>query len=505
MMKKRYYKYISIVLLGLFGIVFSKCDIVPEEVEISDEYKQIMEYIEDDSLNYGQFFEISEKVGLTGILSTRGPFTLFLPNDSAFYDYYALKGKNSYNDFTDDELIILLRNHVVPSEITTSDIGLGSLNERNAIGDYLVSEFRVSDIVINKNSSIIKRDIMVANGVIHKIDQVIDPVTEGSYSTLNKLDDFSIFTEALELAGLSDTLDKVEIPYGLGTARVRYTILAVSDSVYQENGINTVQDLVAEFDDGVGSLTDLDNGFYKYMVYHCLENTYYLSTFEEDIYYVISRENYVFIEYADIFSINPNAEDSIVTTFIDYQSNIPAKNGVIHGITQIMPSKDPEKKEYNFDTTAFPEFMKMDIYEEGGVTNFYDGENGFANIKWTGDYLQYWKKFQGTGFINDDCIIMSDGYWTLDITLPRIARGKYNVYGYFKTGTNRANVVFYIDGKKTENIIELNGPQSYVTEFITQVNWEKTENHLVTVKTVYPGIIMWDRLTFIPPEIDENN
>lgn len=505
--KSKIHTNVSWLLLGLLSIVCVQCDITPDPVEVPMEVAemQIMQYLESDSSRFYEFQMITESVNLSGILSTRGPFTLFLPDNDALLAYYDLKGKNSYTDFTPEELTDIVRYHIIAAEIATSDIQLGALSERNALGDYLVSEFDESDIVINKESYITDRDIYVANGVIHEIDKVIDPVVDGSYSVIEKHNEFSIFTAGLELSGLKDTLDLVDIPYGLTTARVRYTILAVPDSIYKENGINSINDLVSQFDDGVGSLTDLDNGFFKYIDYHILENTYYLSSIETGVYFIASRNNYLYLEVGSEFLINPIDSAEFITTFIDKHSNIPTKNGVIHGINQVLPATDPEPQEFIFDTNAFPEFQKLDIYETGGVRNFYDNETGFAKIKWTGDYLQYWKKFQGTGFVNDDCITMSEGFWELEITMPKVARGTYNVYGYFKKGSNRANVIFYIDDDVKSEVIELNGPQEYVSEYIGQVTWDKTEEHVVRVKTVYPGVIMWDRLNFIPPEIDPNN
>ncbi|MDA3928855.1 MAG: fasciclin domain-containing protein [Prolixibacteraceae bacterium] len=492
--------YLKILLIGVLGFLLVQCNKEPDEVEIPDELKQIMQYIADDSVSYSEFYELALETNLSGILSTRGPFTLFLPDNEAFKAYYKEKGKNSYLDFTKEELSDLMRNHIISAQISTSDMGLGSLSEKNALGDYLVSELPGTEIVINKRSYITDRDIIVANGIVHRIDNVIDPVTKGIFTTIKELEEYSIFSEALKIAGLSDTLDIVQIPYGQGIARVRYTILAVPDSVFNANGIFNVNDLIDKYNNQVGELDETDNGFHDYMEYHCLENTFYMSNIEDGLYYIISRNNYIYFEVGSEFSINSSETDSIYTTLIEKYSNIPSKNGVIHGINQLLPPQNPEPMEYQFDTTTFPEFQELEGYAESGtVRNFYDGENGFANIKWTGDYLQYWCKAQGTGFINEDCLVMSEGYWTLEVTLPRIARGHYEVTGYFKKGGNRANIVFYIDGVKIDKVIELNGYDGpFVDEKICDVNWTTTQEHVVKLVTVYPGTIMWDRLTFKP-------
>jgi len=247
--------HLGLIFLGLLSLILIQCKEPVETWEKKQDELQIMEYLEADSAkNFSEFINISEKIGISGILSTRGPFTLFLPDNKAFFAYYESKGKSSYNDFTDDELALIIRYHVVAAEISTNNFGLGSLSEKNAAGDYLVTEFDGSDIIMNKHAKIVDRDIYVANGIIHRIDKVIDPVTEGTYSTIKKLDIFSIFTKGFELAGLSDTLDINDVPYGQTKARVRYTILAVPDSVFKANGIFSVEDLVARYNNGVGNI-----------------------------------------------------------------------------------------------------------------------------------------------------------------------------------------------------------------------------------------------------------
>lgn len=503
-MKRAYFKINRwLIFLIIVSQILVKCNYGVVEWEINTEQLQMIEFIGKDSVNYSEFIQIANYVNMSGVLSTRGPFTLFLPDNDAWQAYYLSKDKSSYRDFSTQELSMVVRNHVLSAVVYTNDIGLGSLSEKNAIGDFLVSEFDGSEIVINKHSYITNRDIKVANGLIHKVDKVIDPVMTGTYATIKELEQFSIFTKGLEMAGLSDTLDIIEIPYGNGTARVRYSILAVPDSVFIANQIYSANDLVERFDNGKGDITQAGNGFYDYMEYHCLEGTFYMSDIEDEVYYTISRTNFLNMSVKTDFLINSADGDSIITSFIQLYSNIPTKNGVIHGITQLLPAQKSVPQTHIVDITALPEFMDLEIYTTDGTKNFYDGENGIAKIKWVGDYLQYWRKAQGTGFINEDCITMSEGYWTLEVTLPKIASGKYSVYGYFKKGYNRANIVFYFDGVKIDKMFDFNtivDDVVFVDEYLCDVDWPTTQEHVVKLKTVYPGVIMWDRLTFIPIE-----
>ena len=131
----------GLIFLGLFSILLVQCKQEPDVWKPEQDELQIMEYIKGDSANvYSDFLAMAQKVGMDAILSTRGPFTLFLPDDDAFQAYFESKGKSSYTDFTDEEITHILRNHVVAAEIKTSDIGLGALSEKNALGDYLISD-----------------------------------------------------------------------------------------------------------------------------------------------------------------------------------------------------------------------------------------------------------------------------------------------------------------------------------------------------------------------------
>lgn len=484
------------LMLVFLAVPLTMCDEEVEEWTPEVNELQITEYLESNLDNYSEFYAALKRAKLNHLLNARGPYTLFLPDNEAMIAYYKEKGGSSLDDFNDDFVTRLVRNHLLAIEILTSDIQLGSLLDTNAIGDYLVSEFRGSDIIINKHSTITDRDILAANGVIHVIDKAIDPVIKSVYEILTEDPGYTIFNKGIEMTGLKDTLNKITIPYGMREARCRYSILAVPDTVYAQEGINSIDDLIATFDDGNGGYTSMENGFYKYMVYHCIEGTFYLSDFESSIYYVISRENYINMTVGNEFKINENTLTEEYTGFSYDQSNIPCKNGVIHCIDGILPDVQPVLKPYLFQVTDFPDLKSQDCYLTE-IRNFTDGENGFANIKWNGDYMQYYYKGDQS-YMDHDCLSMVDGYWWLEIRLPKISKGKYLISGNFKKGPNRANVVPYIDGEKIDVIVELNGSYGYEVIPITEVEWTETEEHTFRFSTIYPGIIYWDYLLFTP-------
>jgi uncharacterized surface protein with fasciclin (FAS1) repeats len=491
----------GIGLLMVFIILITQCDeeaIIPPPNEIE---LQMMEYIEFHKSIYSEFKNALELTELNHLLKTRGPYTLFLPDNNE-------KGYSNLQDMDLTYLNNLILNHLIADEIKTDDMGLGSLRKINAIGDYLVSEFDDTEIRINKTSIITDRDIEVANGLIHRISSVIDIVSDDIATVISKDDQYSIFAEALEKTGIVDTLRVLKIPYGRGEARTRYTILAVPDSVYAKEGITSFDQLNAIYGEADANYKDTDHELYKYIDYHCLEGTYYLTDLpdNETLYYTLSRENQVAIRVTSDYIIDYNNSTGDYTGFIKPgATNIPAKNGVLHGINGPLVPQERTTGEYIFYVTQYPDLMEEECYIEKYIKNFYDPDY-FAEIKWGGgDYFQYYNKGDNSLEYND-AISMSESYWWIEIRLPKIKKGKYDITAYVKTGPNRANCLVYIDGEKVEDILFMNDNDDPPVIFnfweapITTVEWTETTHHYFKLKAISPGIIYWDNLKFIPVE-----
>ncbi|MBE0654601.1 MAG: fasciclin domain-containing protein, partial [Bacteroidales bacterium] len=450
------------------------------------------EYIEENE-QFSEFGKILETTGLNSLLSVRGPFTLFLPSDAEMEAYYREKGVSSYLDFTDPEFLNnLALNHLVPSLIETGDFQLGALRDLNAVGDYLVTEFEGSDIIVNKSSKIIKRDIPAANGVIHLIDKVLDPVTISVYDLLASNPSFTMFTEGLNRTGLKDTLKIIQFPYGQKTARTRFTILAVADTTFNRYGINNIDQLIEYFTSATDSLTFISNEFYRYMEYHCLGGTHYLNDLETRVYPILSYDNNISVRVDTDYKLNFKSATSEYTGFIIEQSNYPAKNGTVHTINDLLPVYEPDPTVIVHETTDYFDIRQGDYFGKY-YARWFDGQNTFKYIKWEGDYLLYYFKDHDTGkLLNDDCISMS-GWWWVEITTPKIMKGKYNVTANLWSG--QTNYAVYIDGVNTA-LVKSTDPAE--TTSWGEFNWTTTERHTIKVVTQSPGLLFWDTVIFTP-------
>lgn len=108
---------------------------------------------------------------LVNTLSGEGPYTVFAPTDEAFNQLpdgaleYLLQPENR------DVLKQVLTYHVVPGEVTASEITPGGLS---ALSGGLAIGVEGSRVIVN-NASVVNANVQASNGVIHAINRVLIP------------------------------------------------------------------------------------------------------------------------------------------------------------------------------------------------------------------------------------------------------------------------------------------------------------------------------------------
>jgi uncharacterized surface protein with fasciclin (FAS1) repeats len=486
------------ILLLIASMVFSFCKQEPQVWEKKSLEQLAGDYIASNPDQFSEFQKLIDATGMESVLNVRGPYTVFAPNNEAMFAYYKLKNVNSIADFSDAVKDVLIRNHIIAFEIPTDNMGLGALAETNALGDYLVSEFEGSDIIISKFSKIIKRNIRTANGYIHVINRVLDPVTKDIYNVIYSDPSYKIFTKGLELTGIKDTLQIISFPYGKTIARTRFTVLAVADTIYQRYGINNVEDLIKWCGASPDSLTYINNPFYRYIEYHCLNGSYYLSDLNTGLYPILSRDNNLMFTIDTDYKINLDSKTKKYTGFIIPASNTPAKNGALHAINDILPVTQPEPAVVIFETTDFFDLKQGDYFGRY-YWRFFDGDSTFAKIHWDGDYLLYYYNLNNPN-INRDCLSMN-GWWSISITFPKVMKGKYSVSIFQPNWNDITNLVAYVDGVSTPYVYQgqYGGTGgSAGLQKIADVNFTTTAEHTITLRNIVNGMLFWDYVRFDP-------
>lgn len=497
-MKNRQYnktmRFPSIILFAIaaLSLFIAGCGEDPEYHSEKSKNQVITDYITTNSDKYSEFGKMLNNTELNRILSIRGPFTLLLPTNDAVKAYCAEKNVASVDELDIELQKNLVLNHLISAEIKSSEIGLGALLEKNALGDKVASEFRGIDTYFNKQSKLIKRDIKAANGYIHIIDKVIDIVTEDAYQKLVSLGKFTLFTKGLEITGLKDTLQLIEFPFGNKQARTRYTIFAVPDSVFNANGIYSIDDLVNRYTNAPDRITEIENGFYRYMEYHCLAETYYLSDFPVNdgfskLYPILSFDNNISMIIKDDYYLN------MTTNFNIPESNYPSKNAAIHTINGLLEVVQPAPTKFTFEVTDHFDLKQGDYFGKYYM-KWSDGQNTFKNIKWEGDYLEYYyKEVNGVyGISNKDCLSMN-GFWWIEVTTPKIMKGRYTMNTKITSGYIDYDV--YVDGVYMSTVKKADNGNNIT---VATVNWDKTETHKVKIVAVSSGMLFWDEVSFTP-------
>ena len=440
------------LFLVLISLLLSYCADEPLYWKLRPDEQNVGDYIANNPDQFSEFAKLMELTSLKAVLNVRGPYTVMVPTNEAMIEYYREKKVNSLTDFSDATRQRLIRNHIYTSLQGTDRIGLGTIRDTNALGDYMTSEFKDADIILNKNAKIIKKDIRVNNGIVHVVDKVLDPVTKDIYSLVSENPAYTIFSEGLRLTGIKDTLQIISFQGINKLVRTRFTLFAVPDTIYYRFGIHNVNELINWCGASPDNLSSKENPFYRYIEYHCLIGTFYLNfILSLDNYPVLSGENFLTFADSDDYKINFDPILNKYTGFILPASNITAKNGVIHTVNDLLPVYYPGPKDIEFDVTDYPDLKQQDCYQHYYM-KWTDGQNSFEKIKFQGDYLQYiYSPNMIRGALNSaDCLSMS-GFWWIEITTPYIIKGRYEFWLFVLGGdSDYPHFDVYIDGVKVK-------------------------------------------------------
>ena len=242
-------------------------------------------FIEADEAKYGDFKTILERSNYLSMLKTYGHYTVFVPTNEAIQQYLTENHYSSLASLPDEMCDTLARIHIVRDKAYfTTDMG-GTVAPVNMNDNYIemTSDSDVYNnnallIYINEKTRIIQKDDSVTNGVVHVIDRVISSSNLFLPGLIEKDSTLTIFSQALKLTGLTDSLSKFiddtytvdpdsavngkgfKVPYGTandGTASkqcqtwypekryFKFTAFVEPDSIYRLNGINNIEDLKA--------------------------------------------------------------------------------------------------------------------------------------------------------------------------------------------------------------------------------------------------------------------
>ncbi len=155
---------------------------VVEEVE--EKVPTIAEFISVDK-GFSTFTTALKAAELYNTLSEEGVYTIFAPINSAFENLPKGLQDEQLKPEDKEQLINILKYHIIPSKITKQDIivaineGRGSIPLRTLGGNLLTASLKGGSIfLIDENGNggrLITTDVEASNGFINTIDKVMMP------------------------------------------------------------------------------------------------------------------------------------------------------------------------------------------------------------------------------------------------------------------------------------------------------------------------------------------
>jgi uncharacterized surface protein with fasciclin (FAS1) repeats len=461
-MKK--YLFIPLFFVGCLTVVmFSHCKKTSlKETTTSD--VNILDYLKQDTAQrFSELVTIIDRAGYSQSLNIYGTYTLFAPTNDAINAYLTKIGKSSIDQLTTDQMKDLLKFHLLGEPVRTTDFNDGKLNAMTMYGQFLVTGVVNKDgaasFTVNRQANIISPNIVLGNGVVQVIDNVLTPSVSTLAQLVEQNPDYSIFLQALKATGYYDTLNSVK--FADGSARWM-TLFAETNQALRDTGINSFADLKKKYNN-TSSPTNPNDSLRLYVAYHILPDVKYLA----DIVMSGSHETLAPLEVLTDkmvdkkVLINDDSYSTLTGTVYEKgielaqaNSDVSATNGVLHQATRHLAIKVRNPFPIYWDLCASqPELTRLtSIYRKQNYLFDYGDGNTFKDIKWEKSCLKYrysgngylgdyWQMGLGTKSSNTNNLGTCDANSWVEFTTPLIVKGRYKVWFCYYTQNSTVSSV----------------------------------------------------------------
>ena len=425
--------------------------------------------------------EALEKTNLAGVLSSYGPYTLFAPDNNAFRKYFKLKGKTALSDFPDTILTNIVKYHIMPTRLKAPDFIQGPQVVPSSSGDNInidVSLGFKNTAVANATSKIYETDIEYYNGLLHKVDGVLDPptLTIGQFLLANQ-DVYSIITSGLQAAGLMDTLKSLTNNRG---ERIRLTLFAETDAVLKAAGVNNYngysQDSLVRYMrnhiiPGVGPRSS-----YTHQTV-AIPQVKQVARWDSTIL-TLDRQDWIYFDLA--------AEHLIDGTTDFLASDLSMRNGLLHNINKPLTFNASKKRHQIFHS-----FWSSTNYCYG-IPGFRDGIDPPVSNNSAGVWRWYFDGNGGNGYqVTNLTYCQPDGDGDSMVTVIRgVRKGKYKFEASGKNGNRSTCQINYQSDSITTYNFSFPGLATYRQNVLLGTYDFKTsgDKRLNFIFKTYPGL-----------------
>lgn len=485
---------VCLIVLSMFSC---KKQEVGSSPKLDSVDKTIMVYLRDNP-NYSILTEALDSIGLSGILNLYGSMTMFAPSNDAFAKFFKRKGISGLTGINRDELVKILRNHLYNQKFISGNFQTGSLPAVTASGDLIKMDISkgIKNIYLNNTVKVDTLDIGATNGIVHVINDVLEPSKVTIYSYLAGNPEYSIMAEAIKKTGVDTALlgkivyDNSLIVNGL-PSRKWITSFFETNNILAISGIKSFDDLASKYSNTyktTKSYTSQSDSLNIFVRYHFMQQKMFLSDFRDDFYESGSTGNWLIFSTADGFTINKR--DNIKIDISMDKSNLVTSNGIIHSIDTVLSVYNPKPVIVKGYFAGAPQDRVIKLLD-GTVSTFSTQFKNLANdpvaqsvvwwFKWgwtsiTSLTIQSGTLRYGTGslwtnknplYLNDFPIEDMDGIWItgnvglwMELTTKPIFKGKYALYIYHWSNVKSPSIPPYrykwsLDGVEAPDYVNL--------------------------------------------------
>jgi uncharacterized surface protein with fasciclin (FAS1) repeats len=475
-MKRNFYSrnYSVATILGLLMLILTNGCNDPDLTMSTTEDVVITGYLKNHKDQFSEFLEILDLSGTSGFLGAYGTYTCFAPTNDAVAKYLQKRGVSSLQELEAGELKDLVRFHVLTDTLSTTVFTDGKLEVPTMYGQYLITgavNLNGESLVrVNRQANVTESNIRTANGLIHVIDDVLEPASLSIAQLLEADPEYSIFIQAVKETGFYDTLNTVYTNDD-GTTNW-FTVVAQTNTTFANSGFADYESLKTRYSQ-TGSPTDKTDSLYLFVAYRILPGIKYVAD-------LVTAPSHVTLAPSEV--ITTRLEGQVVKINADIfrgvqepgsilnrdRSDYSATNGVLHVANDNYTIKVRIPYPVYWDVADQPELRKMtnDFRQPGKTVNIALGT--LKDVTWGGastNLIQYNTQSATSTdqYVYGDRLTMNirTGVipWVEFIT-PLLVKGKYKVWICYRR-TNYNDMQAFFDNEPLPRIFGLNPAPSY--------------------------------------------
>lgn len=333
----------------------------------------ISAYLDSRSDEFSEWIAIMEYADMYNAINhATSIYTLFAPDNEAVKAFYAKYQIEDISALGYDYARELVKTHLVSDSLSRDDFMKGGVMAKKTVADNFLTvsfgEGGYGSVYLNEQVRVKELALSASNGLVYTLDGVMRPLIEGLFTQMEFNGKHTILVDAMKMTGWNETLDIISTtatPPGGTPVETRhyYTVLGVSDEVFQSKGISSVNDLISYLSAG-SDYKEPANALNQYVGYHVLKGSYQLEnlkkfdidTLNVRLWETASNTLIKITREDESFYLNTDAGEANRAQFKEKESNYLVRNGYIHELDNILPVTDKLiPVSVYFDVTNFPE------------------------------------------------------------------------------------------------------------------------------------------------------